>query len=333
MLLLLGLAAATGPWTGTAYAQDDDAPDVDDPSDDAEDDARSPAPSTGAQNEDGATNIEAFRRTKGPCPVARFEVVDPAVGKQELPEGSGLVRDHQTKLVWTRYAMADGPYETAAKVCKQKGMRLPTLSEAVAITPANSCGWPDGWQTFTSGPGATRGHIDQNGDQSASESRTNVTFRSLCVQSDAQIPKLLERQRAEDARREAERRKQQALAARREREEEARQEAARRKEEAREAARRRAEEAREAAEARKRPKREQRRDSARQCQPKDRWQTFDGHTANVEVIYTDAGGIEIWCQDYSGKGCVENAMNRRGSFPGHELYGMAAACCCQIMSD
>ena len=124
-----------------------------------------------------------------------------------------------------------------------------------------------------------------------------------------------------------------ALAAKREAEERA--EAARQAaEEASEAAWQRFEEARQAAEeareaARPRPRASES-SSGRSCLPKERWRA-NGNEVETDVIYTDSGGIVLWCQDWSGKGCVERKMNQRGQFTLHDVHVMAASCCCQVM--
>lgn len=90
--------------------------------------------------------------------------------------------------------------------------------------------------------------------------------------------------------------------------------------------------AEEAAE-RRRPKRVEPRTSARTCKPKERWRS-NNNQIETDMIQTEWQNIVLWCQDYSGKGCVEQAMNRRarlGQFAISEVHGMAAACCCQMM--
>ncbi len=68
----------------------------------------------------------------------------------------GLVLDKQTGLEWQRNSSCCYTQPDAAAHCQSLGMRLPTKDEALAITPADSCAWPNGWATWTStvsGPG------------------------------------------------------------------------------------------------------------------------------------------------------------------------------------
>ncbi len=107
--------------------------------------------------------------------------------------------------------------------------------------------------------------------------------------------------------------------------EEAREEARRQREEALEKTRRRREEALE----RLHPKPVET-TSRRACRSQDSWR-HTGNTADIDVIYTDSGGIALWCQDGSGKSCVEGAMTQRGQFSMMDVRVMAADCCCKVM--
>jgi hypothetical protein len=97
----------------------------------------------------------------------------------------------------------------------------------------------------------------------------------------------------------------------------------------REAAREAAEE-RAAAAARARSRASRDDDSGPRCRPQSQWRSSGGEV-DTDVIYTDSGGIVLWCQDYSGKGCVERAMNRAGQFTMFDVRRMASGCCCAVM--
>jgi hypothetical protein len=72
-------------------------------------------------------------------------------------DASGLVEDTTTGLVWSRQDLVLTPSHTqpeADKYCHDKGMRLPTHQEAVAIAAPNreKCAFPCYWETWTSTP-------------------------------------------------------------------------------------------------------------------------------------------------------------------------------------
>jgi len=78
-------------------------------------------------------------------------------------DGSGLVLDKKTWLVWMRFEYfpcdpdtlsADNPgqtYDQAVEYCASRGMRLPTMSEALNIAGENTlrCVWQPYWATWT----------------------------------------------------------------------------------------------------------------------------------------------------------------------------------------
>ena len=120
------------------------------------------------------------------CPGGRFTVLGKGASGDD---GTGLVVDATTGLVWARKSPGVKNHGDAESYCKGRGMRLPTKEEALAITPRNECGWPEGWYTWTSteaGPGRwwtvyydghtfdlDGGSIDDGGDR--------VVFDTLCV--------------------------------------------------------------------------------------------------------------------------------------------------------
>ena len=81
------------------------------------------------------------------CPGGRFTVLGKGASGDD---GTGLVVDATTGLVWARKRSDGKNHADAESYCKGRGMRLPTKSEALAITPRNECGWPESWETWTS---------------------------------------------------------------------------------------------------------------------------------------------------------------------------------------
>jgi hypothetical protein len=91
--------------------------------------------------------------TPAACPGGRFTVLGKGAPGDD---GTGLVVDATTGLVWARTSPGGKNHADAESYCKGRGMRLPTKAEALAITPRNECGWPEHWRTWTSteaGPG------------------------------------------------------------------------------------------------------------------------------------------------------------------------------------
>lgn len=90
----------------------------------------------------------------GCSPKARYTVLD--TGNGANGSGSGLVHDSTTGLTWMRFyytpASSTQAEDQADAYCQSVGMRLPTESEALAISGANgdACAWPQGWDTWTS---------------------------------------------------------------------------------------------------------------------------------------------------------------------------------------
>ena len=70
--------------------------------------------------------------------------------------------------------------------------------------------------------------------------------------------------------------------------------------------------------------------SRKQCLPKERWRSVNGEIV-TDIVYTESQGIVLWCQDSSGKSCVEREMERRGSFTMGDVHEMAARCCCAVI--
>jgi chromosome segregation ATPase len=113
------------------------------------------------------------------CRGGRFVVLEKGAPGDD---GTGLVVDATTGLVWARKSASGKNHADAESYCKGRGMRLPTKSEALAITPRNECGWPADWYTWTSteaaGPGrwwdviSVGGAVDFGGD---------FVIVSLCV--------------------------------------------------------------------------------------------------------------------------------------------------------
>jgi hypothetical protein len=68
----------------------------------------------------------------------------------------------------------------------------------------------------------------------------------------------------------------------------------------------------------------------KQCLPKERWRSVNGEIV-TDIVYTESQGIVLWCQDSSGKSCVEGEMERRGSFTMGDVHEMAARCCCAVI--
>jgi len=81
------------------------------------------------------------------CSGDRFFVLEKGAPGDD---GTGLVVDATTGLVWARTSPGGKNHTDAESYCKGRGMRLPTESEALAITPWNQCGWPERWYTWTS---------------------------------------------------------------------------------------------------------------------------------------------------------------------------------------
>lgn len=83
----------------------------------------------------------------------RYQVIDAGTGGSPH-DGSGLVRDQQTHLSWTRndHQAARLTRAGAEGFCHSRGMRLPTKDEALGISgPGNDkCAFPSSWYTWTS---------------------------------------------------------------------------------------------------------------------------------------------------------------------------------------
>ncbi len=82
----------------------------------------------------------------------------PCPAELAVCNGAGLVFDRDTGLTWMRFMYApaaDFPtLERAEQVCADRGMRVPTAPEAVAIAGPADClwAWPEGWLTWTTTP-------------------------------------------------------------------------------------------------------------------------------------------------------------------------------------
>lgn len=92
------------------------------------------------------------------CSSQRFTVLEQG-SVENKNDGSGLVRDNQTGLVWTRqdYFAPDLFLAQAKAYCKSRGMRLPSKEESIAIGGTNNdtCAFPHArvtWTTSTAGP-------------------------------------------------------------------------------------------------------------------------------------------------------------------------------------
>lgn len=90
------------------------------------------------------------------CPGSRYEVTDPGSAACTVKDGSGLVLDHTTKLVWARKVAAGQTQAQAEAYCQTQGARLPTRDEARGIAGDNydACAFPCDWETWTSTPAA-----------------------------------------------------------------------------------------------------------------------------------------------------------------------------------
>lgn len=128
-------------------------------------------------------------------PPSRFQclfVTIQTAGTLVKGSGTGVVSDGRTGLTWLRTDWrqpAEGvTYGGADAYCKRIGWRLPTRSEARAISGANSCGaWPTFWQTWTSTPDTTfpneRWVVAATGAESlfAANSENMINLGALCV--------------------------------------------------------------------------------------------------------------------------------------------------------
>lgn len=119
-----------------------------------------------------------------PVPPGRFAVVDPGVGPTD---GSGLVKDSHTNLVWARFMYLPTGGVSLAEVndyCKNQGARLPTMDEAVAIAGihTDSCAWPESWDTWTStGAGDVHLWAVRSDGYTYTDSSANGDGKMLCV--------------------------------------------------------------------------------------------------------------------------------------------------------
>lgn len=99
---------------------------------------------------DGGPSLCAF--PDGGCtPGSRYVVLDPGNGAGG--SGTGLVLDRSTGLAWMRYEYTQpNPGEgTGLTDCMNRGMALPSESQALGIASSNqdTCAWPLGWLTWT----------------------------------------------------------------------------------------------------------------------------------------------------------------------------------------
>ena len=88
------------------------------------------------------------------CQRYRYVVEDVGLGPDT---GTGLVFDTETGMHWLRFGSLLLTHDSAIQYCTDKGMRLPTKEEALAIADDNFCrfAWPAGWSTWTSTKSAT----------------------------------------------------------------------------------------------------------------------------------------------------------------------------------
>jgi hypothetical protein len=103
---------------------------------------------------------DASSTSCGCGPGARYTVVTPpSVGTLSCPwtdaDGSGLVKDNLTGLIWSARSRIEptiSNYAFAVTYCAGKGARLPTKDEAFAIadTRGSRCAFPCPWGAWTS---------------------------------------------------------------------------------------------------------------------------------------------------------------------------------------
>lgn len=150
------------------------------------------------QSVDGAADIECcdgleanddlLCELKVSC-ADRYEITEAGVGPHD---GSGLVTQKSTGLVWSQYDYDAATYDDAVAFCAADDARLPTKDEAIAIANTNTddgsgknCPWPAGWYTFTSTPGSSADLVwyVQGGGTMSQESKTTYAFPYyvLCV--------------------------------------------------------------------------------------------------------------------------------------------------------
>lgn len=105
----------------------------------------------------------------------RYTILDagsPSSDDRQVKDGSGLVRDNETGLVWTRFvfqpnvnscracgvqpsaAPGHSPnftFEILRRCAEKRGMRLPSLSEALGIAGEHFSldAWPQKWAAWT----------------------------------------------------------------------------------------------------------------------------------------------------------------------------------------
>ena len=122
------------------------------------------------------------------CAGGGFTLLDPSPNDTVCTYESGLVKDNTTGLVWMRkhhHVTAGMSQALASDYCGGKGMRLPTLDEALGIAGShwNQCGWPCGWVTWTTTPSTTTGsawYLDSS-DRPPYELPVAVGADALCV--------------------------------------------------------------------------------------------------------------------------------------------------------
>jgi hypothetical protein len=124
-------------------------------------------------------------------PEGRYTLVDPGTGVAGGPcpgsgcDGSGLVRDGTTGLVWSRYpylGVSSQTFAEASDHCASLAMRVPTESEALGVAGSfDGCAWPLRWETYTSTSSASGNVVLVTWDGWSSSVAVDAGFPVLCV--------------------------------------------------------------------------------------------------------------------------------------------------------
>ena len=137
----------------------------------------------------------------------RYEILDPGNQRESYSidcpkvgsgcDGSGLVMDSKTGLVWLRFEyfpvnpdslIAPDPGQNqiqASTYCANREMRLPTVDEALGIAGENysKCVWQPYWATWTSIPPGSRRALVIRNDGSTLDLDVDIDGApALCVE-------------------------------------------------------------------------------------------------------------------------------------------------------